>query len=583
MVTLMNSTDTRGGMEQEVVIALEDGDETRMIAWLRARGAVVTPQTDGCYRLRLPAEPPDERDALIQQYADRARQAEEDFSTLLSDIDLGILLQSPEGQVLAANPTASRLLHIDPGKLTDRPLSDGERQIVHADGRPFIHEDHPSVRAIREQTAVHDVVMGLHRPRLDDWVWLLVSAVPQFNTDGSIRHVICSFSDITRLRQTEELLRTEHDLLQSVLDTSIAAITIVNPAGELTYANQKAEEILGLTRDELTEREYNSPEWRHTDIDGGPWPDEKQPFTIIMKTGEPVFDIQHAIQWPDGQRKLLSINGAPIKNATGEIVNLVFLVHDITEEERLRAEARDKERLNVALEKERELNGFRRRFMASVSHEIRTPITMISSATQILQRYAHKIDAQQQRDYLDKIQAQVRHLTHMLDDVSLVIQSQSNEMHFEPKVFTLDTLCERIVEDARLVNAGQNNIIYTKPQNPVAVIADPRLLQHIVNNLLHNALKYSPDGGDVHVTLKSAGKLVTLIVADEGIGIPAAEQKRLFDSYFRASNVSNISGTGLGLKIVQDCVALHSGTIQMTSEEGEGSIFTVELPIVALT
>ena len=568
-------------MKQEVVISLENGDETQFIEWLQARGAVVTPQVDGCYKLHLSTETPEGRDAVIQQYEDRTRQAEENFSTLLSDIDLGILLQTPEGRVFAANPTALRLLNSAPDKLTGKTFFD-DWQIVHADGRPFLREEHPTVHAIREQIAVRDVVMGLYRPRLDDWMWLLVSAVPQFNTDGSIRHVICSFSDITRLRQTEELLRDEHNMLQSILDTSIAAITVVNPQGQLTYANKKAEEILGLTRDELTERQYDSPGWHHTDINGGPWPDEKQPFTIIMKTGEPVFEVQHAIQWPDGRRKLLSINGAPIKNANAEIINTVFLVHDITEEKRLQAESREKERLSVALEKERELNEFRQRFMASVSHEIRTPITMISSATQILQRYTHKLAAQQRRDYLEKIQVQVQHLTNMLDDVSLVIQSQANKMHFESEVFALDALCERLITDARLVNNGRNKIIYERPEGSLTVIADSKLMQHIISNLLNNALKYSPGGCDVRLTLSDKGQMVVLTVADEGIGIPAAEQKRLFKPYFRASNVENIGGTGLGLKIVHDCVALHKGNVFMESEEGVGSTFTVELPIVAV-
>ncbi len=124
-------------------------------------------------------------------------------------------------------------------------------------------------------------------------------------------------------------------LLQAILDTSIAAICVLDPQGQIIFANAKAEDILGLKPQEIVKRTYDAPEWKSTAIDGGPWPDENQPFSRVMRTGEPVFDIQHAIEWPDGRRKLLSINGAPIKNERGEITSLVFLVTDITERARI--------------------------------------------------------------------------------------------------------------------------------------------------------------------------------------------------------------------------------------------------------
>ena len=124
--------------------------------------------------------------------------------------------------------------------------------------------------------------------------------------------------------------RPERDLLDAVLKTSVAAITILNTSGQIVFANDRAEEILGLRKDELLELHYNAPEWRSTAPDGGPWPDEKHPFTIVMRTGAPVTDIRHAIVWPSGARKLLSINGAPIKNAAGNIASVVFSVADIT-------------------------------------------------------------------------------------------------------------------------------------------------------------------------------------------------------------------------------------------------------------
>ena len=135
---------------------------------------------------------------------------------------------------------------------------------------------------------------------------------------------------LAELHAAEEELRAERDLLNAVFDSSVAAITVLNPAGEIVLANRSVETVLGLTHDRVTGRGYNAPEWRHTDLDGGPWPDERQPFRIVMSTGDPVFDVQHAIEWPDGSRKLLSVNGVPIKDAAGRVTSAIFTVSDIT-------------------------------------------------------------------------------------------------------------------------------------------------------------------------------------------------------------------------------------------------------------
>jgi diguanylate cyclase (GGDEF)-like protein/PAS domain S-box-containing protein len=138
--------------------------------------------------------------------------------------------------------------------------------------------------------------------------------------------------DITQRKEAELALVGERDLLTSVMNTSVAAITVLDPSGQITFANQQAEVILGLTINELTQRTYDSPSWRATSLDGGPWTEAQQPFRLVMTTGEPVYDIRHAIEWPNGERRSLSVNGAPVKAANGQIVRLVFTVNDITEQ-----------------------------------------------------------------------------------------------------------------------------------------------------------------------------------------------------------------------------------------------------------
>ncbi|HEY9877894.1 MAG TPA: PAS domain-containing protein, partial [Leptolyngbyaceae cyanobacterium] len=150
-------------------------------------------------------------------------------------------------------------------------------------------------------------------------------------------------TDITHRKQAEDALRAERDLLNGVMDTSIAAIVVFDPQGNLQFSNPQATQVLGVSHIELSERTYNSPEWQQTTLEGDPWPDQDQPFHQVLSTGEPVQDVRLAMKWPNGQRRLLSINGAPIKDNQGRIHNLVFTINDITEQVAAEAALRESE------------------------------------------------------------------------------------------------------------------------------------------------------------------------------------------------------------------------------------------------
>ncbi len=146
--------------------------------------------------------------------------------------------------------------------------------------------------------------------------------------------------EIIERKISEKALLHEQTLLNRIMLTSPVGIAMVNREGKITFANPQAENILGLSKQEITQLSYNSPEWHTTAIDGGHFPDEAQPFNRVMAARQAVFDVQHAITWPDGRHVLLSINGAPIFDAQGEIEAVVFAIQDITErkldEEKLR-------------------------------------------------------------------------------------------------------------------------------------------------------------------------------------------------------------------------------------------------------
>ena len=128
--------------------------------------------------------------------------------------------------------------------------------------------------------------------------------------------------------------QSDEDLLSRIFDTSAAAITVVDADGQIVRANHRAEEVLGLDPAEITGRSYDDPEWRHTTVDGDPLPDHEQPFVRVKQQNAPVYDVRHAIEWPDGRRRVLSINGAPLQDEGGHFAGAVFVVTDITQKER---------------------------------------------------------------------------------------------------------------------------------------------------------------------------------------------------------------------------------------------------------
>lgn len=149
--------------------------------------------------------------------------------------------------------------------------------------------------------------------------------------------------DITAEQQNTRTRQFDRDLLNCIIQTSVTAITVLNPQGEIILANPAAEGILGLTRGELQGRMYNAPAWKHTDLQGNVLLDEQMPFAIVRRTLQPIRGFEHAIAWPDGTRRILSINGEPILDEAGQLVLLVFCVEDITERKLNELSLRDSE------------------------------------------------------------------------------------------------------------------------------------------------------------------------------------------------------------------------------------------------
>jgi PAS domain S-box-containing protein len=235
--------------------------------------------------------------------------------------------------------------------------------------------------------------------------------------------------------------------------------------------------------------------------------------------------------------------------------------------------------LERALMREKELGELKSRFISMTSHEFRTPLATIQAASDLLKKYGDKMTPEKRRERLDKIQQEVKKMTELLEEVLTIGKASAGKLTKQPVPLDVNQLVRECLEGVNhLVSAKHTLVVENHWQSIEEFWADPHLLQQAVTNLLSNALKYSPQGGRITLTVGGNGQELTIAIADQGIGIPEAELPHIFESFYRANNVGNISGTGLGLAIAQAAVEQHSGRIEVHSVEGEGTTFTIHIP-----
>ncbi|MBS1681005.1 MAG: PAS domain S-box protein [Bacteroidetes bacterium] len=244
-------------------------------------------------------------------------------------------------------------------------------------------------------------------------------------------------------------------------------------------------------------------------------------------------------------------------------------------QERKKAE----EEAKKSLEKERELNELKTKFVSIASHEFRTPLSTILSSTSLIKQYSDKGEMEKAGKHIQRIKSSVNHLTMILNDLLSVGKLEEGNVKAQPESIHIKEFFNEVFEEVQpLLKEGQVLELQGNT-NSKSIESDPRILRNIMFNLISNASKYSHVGKKISLICSQKDSHIRFTVKDEGIGILKEEQKHLFDRFFRASNAGNIQGTGLGLNIVKRYAELLKGTVTFESEYGVGSSFTLDIPI----
>jgi len=523
----------------------------------------------------------------VFQDISRLRALEQEREQLLAQMQAtlsasphAVVVSDAQGQATYMNAEATRLL--GPASAA-RGTTPADRaailQTVAEDGTPIPPEATATARALRGET-VRDVIMGTRQPSTGAQTWVLISAAPIRTAAGEIVGAVNTFADITeqhehqqareRLLAAEQRARedlaSERARLQRILDVLPEGVVILDAALRVVGMNQAAEALLGVSMLGGQRADFDLGAKR---IDGTRLPWAEFPSVRALHTGKTVRGLQAIMRnAATGEDFPVLAGGAPLPDAAGVITGVVAVFQDIS--------------VIKAVERQRD------RVLAAVAHDLRNPLTSIAGMSQLLQLRSARLEASVRERFvhsLQTIETAARNMTVQISELLDYAQAQTGrqiDLTFEPS--DIVALLRRVLAEHQQ-STDDHTLELRAQEEPIVAEVDPRRLERAIANLVVNAIKYSPKGGPIVVTAaRTAGPdrpWLSIDVADRGLGIPSADLPRIFEQYYRASNVaSTIPGTGIGLAGVRHIVERHGGSVAIESVEGKGTTVTVRLPLL---
>jgi PAS domain S-box-containing protein len=341
---------------------------------------------------------------------------------------------------------------------------------------------------------------------------------------------------------------------------------ITTRSGRIERVNKATIELFGYKKAELLQKSIdtiiNNENFNHQQI-----------YASLLDDSNSVETIEIACKTKQQNLIQIEFNCFVVPTEIEGFLNCVYIGRDITSRKQAEIE------MKRTLEKEKELRELKSGFISMASHEFRNPLSSILICAQTLAD-SNNISRQEQEFYLQSIRDAALNMQSLLEDILILSKTESGKQKYNPTQLNLETFCQQIVQELESTYI-ERDINLTIVNNLSQVYFDDKLLWHILTNLLSNALKYSPPSEAVELKVNfSEDRTKAIIeVCDRGMGIPPESQKHLFESFYRANNVGDIPGTGLGMSIVKKAVESHQGTIEVESEINIGTKVRVVLPV----
>jgi len=431
----------------------------------------------------------------------------------------------------------------------------------------------------------------------------------------SLLVILAAVAIVFYLKKLQQSLAYGKTHMTSLFENATEGILLTNRQGEIVLANPAAERMFGYDENEMigNKIEMLIPQRFHGGHEQMRHGFYKHPQNRTMGSGRDLFALRK-----DGSEFPVEVSLSHYSQANESFV-IAFLV-DITARKEIEANlmrqkrelekiSTDIRKLNSALEdkveertlilkealqkleqsqrelsesldKERQLNEIKSRFVSMASHEFRTPLSTILSSATLVSKYPNTEDQDRRDKHINRIRDSVNHMNELLEDFLSLGKLEEGKVSISITQFAVKEFAEDVLDEMK-AHLKPEQQLHLECSESGLFNTDKRMLKNIVINLLGNAIKFSNPGSSIGWKMSLTSQQLQIDVSDEGLGIPEEDQSHLFASFFRGKNVTNIQGTGLGLPIVKRYVDLLKGTIRFTSVVDEGTHFTVTLPDLA--
>lgn len=429
---------------------------------------------------------------------------------------------------------------------------------------PFYHEDdRQRVVTGRYQFLVRCLNEGMQAPyeveyrvkhKNGDVVWVRESIYPSYNPGGIIESFVGKIADITERKHMEEMLRESEERLRLTFEAASDGIAVTDLDGDLVRVNETMVHMHGYdTKEELIGR---------SSFELFVEKDRARAMENMKKTLEMgrLGKIEYKLLRKDGDEFDAEISAAVLRDASGNPTGLALIFGDITERKKL--------------------DQLKDEFIGLVSHELRSPLTVITGAVNTVLTEAERLSPEETHQLLQDAALETESLSHILTNLLELSRVQANRLFLHIEPISIKNVIQDTVEKVRRQSSVHKFLVDLPGKLPV-VHADQLRLERILHNLLENAVKYSPQGGEIRVSVKPEEERLVVGISDQGIGISLADQAKLFGPFQRLgySRPDGVGGVGMGLLVCRRLVEAHDGRIWVESEPGRGSTFFFTLPL----
>jgi PAS domain S-box-containing protein len=504
------------------------------------------------------------REIQRRKEAEAALRASEAQLRLITDHMRDIIVMvDPYGLVTYATPSVKHMMGVEPSALIGHSMLDR----IHPDDIAPLMNTFVAAQENKAGTTISYRIKAAD----GEYRWVESVGTVVWDAMGKVQALVSISRDVTERIQAEAERKTVEDRLQLITNTIHDVIVMVDSDLTYRYVSPSVERTLGYKAEELVGQSLFivlHPEDMET---------SRSTAESVMR-GESVM-LEVRCKHADGYYVWTEAVARPIMEGD-HFSAAVVTVRDVSERRWMQRALVEQERLVTILQKDQELSVLKSRMMSRLSHELRTPLAIITTSADMLERYYEKMQVEQRQERLHQIRNQVSIFTAMLDDMSLVFKGISFKTAFAPTPYNIQEVVSTTIREVKQALKAQQSVVLNLQSASPTVHSDQQVLRLVLMSLLSNALKYSPPESSVQVRIEVSESDILLTVEDQGIGIPQEDQNRIFEAFFRASNVdADIPGLGIGLSLVEEVLGSTYGVIDVVSTEGKGTTVSVQLPL----